>query len=268
MMSCGSADHPSPASAVDQSARPVEDRPVAVRVDGEVFESRYLAPVGQPLRAGLIFGPDWYGVHDYPLHEARRFASLGFGVLVVDVYGAGIHPANDAEAGRLFTRIHADRPALRARVTAAYRKLLEVLPAKTKVSAFGFSAGGMTVLELARSGAELSGVVVLSGILDNPTPSDAARIHAPVLVLHGTADAFAPLDQVTAFSREMDASQRAYRIHLFGGATHAFTNPQFANVTEGPFRYSDADARRADAAALEFLTALHPRSSAARPNPA
>jgi dienelactone hydrolase len=234
-----------------------DEHPVAAQVDGDVFESRYIAPSGRPIRAGLIFGPDWYGIYDYPLGEARRFAALGFAVMVVDVYGAGLRPTNDEEAGRMFGQLHGDRRALRARAGVAYRELVSRLPPKARVSAFGFSMGGMTVLELARSGADLSGIVVLSGIVDNPSPADAARIHAPALILHGTADAFAPPEQLVAFSREMDAAKRSYRIELFGGAAHAFTNPKFAGVTEGPLRYSAPDAARADAAVLEFLTALH-----------
>jgi len=255
-----SAAPPADPSAVARApgsaaAAPLDEQVVSYRVEGVPFESRYFAPSGSAPRAGLLFGPDWYGVYDYPLHEARRFAALGFAVLVIDVYGAGIRPTNDQEAGHLFQQLHADRRALRVRAAAAHRELLARIPRASKVSAFGFSMGGMTVLELARSGAELAGVVVLSGILDNPAPADTANIRAPVLVVHGSADQFAPLEHVVAFSREMDAAHRSYRVELFGGAAHAFTNPKFAGVSEGPLRYSAADAPRAEAIIVEFLSA-------------
>jgi dienelactone hydrolase len=233
------------------------ESPIHYRADGLAFESYYVAPQDS-IRGGVIFGPDWYGVYDYPIAEARRLARLGFAVLVADVYGAGLRPKNDAEAGQLFGQLHTDRAALRARGSAALRELVARLPNGVSVSAFGFSMGGMTVLELARSGATLTGVVVLSGILDNPTPADAANIRAPVHLLHGTEDAFAPLDQVAAFAREMDAAKRPFQVELYGGAAHAFTNPNFANVSDGPLRYSPTAGPRADAAALTLLTAWHP----------
>jgi hypothetical protein len=94
-----------------------------------------------------------------------------------------------------------------------------------------------------------------------PPPEDAALIRAPVLLLHGSADAIAPLEQVLTFARQMDAAKRSYRIEIFGGAAHAFTNPRFAGVTAGPLRYSAAHARRAEAVVFDYLSALHPPPS-------
>jgi dienelactone hydrolase len=255
-----SAPARAPASPLADLPEPsrIQESPFEYDVAGTAFEGRFLAPRGRPIRAGLLFGPDWYGVYDYPIAEAKRFAALGFAVGVVDIYGAGVRPSNDAEAGRLFSELHADRLELRARVSAAHRQLLTRLPPGTKVCAFGFSMGGMTVLELARSGAELTGVVVLSGVLDHPGPSDAAAIRAPLLLLHGTDDAFAPMEQLLAFTRELDVASRNYRVELFGGAAHAFTNPRFRGITRGPLRYSASHAPRADASIVEFLTAIHP----------
>jgi dienelactone hydrolase len=234
-----------------------EEGTVRYSVGGKPFASHFIAPGGR-LRAGLLFGPDWYGVYDYPISEARRWARLGFAVLVVDVYGEGVRPSNDEEAGRLFGQLHTDRRALRERMSAAHRELVSRLPSGTKISAYGFSMGGMEVLELARSGADLSGAVVLSGVLDHPGPGDAAQIRPSLLILHGTQDQFAPVEQVVTLTKELDAARRPFRLQLFGGAAHAFTNPKFAGATEGPLRYSARDAAVADGAAFEFLTTLHP----------
>jgi len=125
------------------------------------------------------------------------------------------------------------------------------------VSAFGFSFGGLAVLELARSGADLESVIVLSGVLDSPSDADAVKIKAPVLILHGSRDPIAPLDMVTQFASAMDATRRPYRVILFGGARHAFTNPAVGTSSEGPFRYSPTDGPAADEAARAFLMSHH-----------
>ncbi|HWL87582.1 MAG TPA: dienelactone hydrolase family protein [Polyangiaceae bacterium] len=229
-------------------------------VDAKTFEGRLLVPSSGKLRGGLLFAPDWYGVYDYPISEAGRFARLGFAVLVADVYGANIRPTNDDDAARMSSELRADRAAVRARMTAALQTLRSRLAVGTKISAFGFSLGGMAVLELARSGADLTGVVLLSGVLDSPTPADAANVRAPVLVLHGSHDVISPMNVVTALAASMDAAHRPYRLIVFGGAAHAFTNPLFANATDGPLRYSPVDAALADDAAFDFLATLHPSS--------
>ncbi len=256
------ACNPHPAHNVDSTAlsaaspRTVTaDTPVRYDVGGISFESRLILPSGA-MRGGLLFGPDWYGIYDYPLAEARRFAELGFAVLVVDAYGAATRPKSDDEAGQVSGAMRADRAALRARMLAAHRALLARLPEGTEVSAYGFSFGGLAVLELARAGADLKRVAILSGILDTPAPADDANIRCPVLVLHGTADLIAPMAQVETFVRNMDTARRPYRIELFGGASHAFTNPKFKGATSGPFRWSP-DGPIAERAAFAWLTGAH-----------
>lgn len=237
--------------------RSVQNVPVRVhrrQVGALTFEDRLIGnPANSPL-GGLIFAPDWYGVYEYPIEEATRFARAGFCVLVVDLYGEKVRPNSDQMAERVITELFQNPETVRVRMTSALAALRSQLGA-AKVACFGFSFGGWAALQLAASGAELSGVVVLSAAsLDNlGAPGALTRFIPEVLVLHGTQDQIAPIATVIAFAQAMDAARNAYRVTLYGGAHHAFTNAAFRNATAGPLRYAPAHTSAADDAALAFL---------------
>ena len=83
------------------------------------------------------------------------------------------------------------------------RKQPSVDPAR--VAAIGYCFGGTAALELARTGADLAGVVSFHGGLDSPTPADARTIKAKVLVLHGADDPFVPQAEVRPSRRRCAA---------------------------------------------------------------
>src|SRR3546814_11107295 len=92
-----------------------------------------------------------------------------------------------------------DRPALVARATGALEalvKLTEVDP--QRVAAIGYCMGGTIALELARSGAELRGVVTFHGGLSIPSQSGTS-IRAKVLVCTGADDHAVTVEQRSAF---------------------------------------------------------------------
>jgi dienelactone hydrolase len=139
-------------------------------------------------------------------------------------------------------KFKADRALLRARVKVA----LDVLKAvpnvdTTKLAAIGYCFGGTAVLELARSGADVKGVVSFHGGLSSPTPRDARKIKAKILVLHGAADPFVKADEVAAFEKEMRRAKVNYRLIKYPGAMHGFTNPDNKNVPPGALYNEAAD---------------------------
>jgi dienelactone hydrolase len=142
----------------------------------------------------------WKGIRDHERDWAERLARRGYVVLVADIYGKGVRPETREEAAKQAGKYRADRALLRSRARAGLERLKahdRVDPERT--AAIGFCFGGGAVLELARSGAELAGVVSLHGNLDTPDPDDAKSIVARVLVLHGAADPHVPAEQVRAF---------------------------------------------------------------------
>jgi len=177
-------------------------------------------------RPGILVVHEWKGLNGYAKHRADMLAQLGYVAFAADIYGKGVRPQTVAEAAAESGKFKSDRGLLRTRANAA----LDVLKTQsnvdpTKLAAIGYCFGGLTVLELARSGADIKGVVSFHGELSNPTPQDAKNIKAKVLILHGAADPFVKADQVEAFEKEMKAAQIDYRLIKYPGAQHGFTNP-------------------------------------------
>lgn len=200
-----------------------------------------------PRRPGLLMVPNWMGVTDSAVEKAKAIAGRGYVVLVADVYGAGKRPADSAEAGAMTSALYADRPSLRARAAAA----LDVLrtnaagaPLETgKLGAFGFCFGGAVALELARSGAELAGVVSLHGALDTSLPATAGSVKAPMLVLNGADDTYVSAEHIAGFQNEMTAAGADWQFVNFAGAVHCFAEAD-ANRPPGCV-YHERSARRA-----------------------
>ncbi|NBX35310.1 dienelactone hydrolase family protein [bacterium] len=175
-------------------------------------------------RPGVLVVHQWTGISDHEKEAARKLAALGYNVLVADIYGKGIRPQPPA-AGKEAGKYKADRPLLRARANAA----LDVLShdARTdaaKLAATGYCFGGTSVLELARSGAALKGVVSFHGGLDSPAPADGKNIKAKVLALHGADDPYVPAKDVAAFEAELKAAGVDYKLVKYPGAVHSFTH--------------------------------------------
>jgi dienelactone hydrolase len=128
---------------------------------------------------------------------------------------------------------------------------LDVVDA-SKVSAMGYCFGGMCVLELARAGADVGGVISIHGIF---SPGDVANeaVSAKVLCLHGHDDPMVPPEQVLAFEQEMSSASADWQMHTYGGTMHAFTNPGANNPGFGALYNPDAD-RRASRSIENFLS--------------
>jgi len=175
-------------------------------------------------RPGVLIAHQWTGISDHEKEAARKLAALGYNVFIADIYGKGIRPQPPA-AGKEAGKYKADRALLRARVNAA----LDVLRRDkrtdaSKLAAIGYCFGGTTVLELARSGAAVSGVVSFHGGLDSPAPADGRNIKGKVLALHGADDPFVPAKDIAAFEAEMKAASVGYELVQYPGAVHSFTH--------------------------------------------
>lgn len=223
---------------------------------GDVVLEGYLAYDDsiQEKRPGVLVVHEWYGLNDYARKRTEQLAGLGFVAFAADIYGKGVRPSTTQEAGAQATKYRSDRALLRARAAAALevlRKDPHVDPART--AAIGYCFGGGTVLELARSGADLSAVVSFHGNLDTPNPADARNIKAKVLVLTGADDKSVPAAQREAFVEEMRAAHVDWQMTLYGNAVHGFTNAaNGSDPTRGVAYNADAD-RRSWQAMLDFF---------------
>ena len=202
----------------------------------------------------VLVAHDWSGRRDLACEAAEYVAGLGYVGFALDIYGKGVFgKEGDAEVnGALMKPYAADRELLRGRMLAALeagRALAEV--DASRVAAMGFCFGGMSVLELARSGADVAGVVSIHGLLQ---PGDVATeaIRARVLCLHGHDDPMVSPEAVLAFEKEMSAAGADWQIHVYGGTLHAFTNPRADNPDFGT-QYNPVAARRAYRALEDFF---------------
>jgi dienelactone hydrolase len=238
----------------------VKTRVVEYKEDGTVLEG-YLAydTKGAPKKPGVLIVHDWTGVGPNVKRRAEQLAGLGFVAFAADIYGKGVRPTNPAEAGAVASVYRSDRKLLRARAAAALaelRKEPEVIG--NEIAAIGYCFGGTAVLELARSGADLAGVVSFHGGLDSPTPSDGKNIKAKVLVLHGADDPFVPEAQVKALEDELRLGGVDWQLVKYGGAVHSFTIPEAGSDNSRGAAYNAAADRRSWKAMLDFFAELFP----------
>lgn len=202
----------------------------------------------------ILIAHQWKGLTDYEKKRAEMLGKLGYRVFCADVYGKGVRAANAQEAGALAGKYKNDRPLLRERINAALETLKKqpgVNP--NKIAAIGYCFGGTTVLELARGGADIKGIVSFHGGLGTPTPEDAKNIKCKVLALHGADDPFAPAAEVAAFEKEMRDANVDWQLVKYGGAVHAFTDWNAGNDNSKGAAYNEkADKRSWEAMKVFF----------------
>lgn len=196
-------------------------------------------------RPAVLIAHQWLGLTSYEKTRAVQLASGGLVTFALDLYGKDNRPKNTEEAGKIAGSFKSNRPLWRQRANDAL-KVLQAQPNvdTTKIAAIGYCLGGGTALELARSGADVKGVVSFHGTLDTPTPEDAKNIKGKVLVLHGASDPLAPVSTVMGLSDEMTKAGVDFQIVLYGGAVHSFTQPSAGNdPSKGAAYNADADRR-------------------------
>jgi dienelactone hydrolase len=208
----------------------------------------------QGARPGVIVVHEWYGLNDYAKVRAEQLANLGYIAFAIDMYGKGVRAKSMEEAAKLAGIYRSDRRLMRARAAAGLATLRQQPMADTRrIAAIGYCFGGCTALELARSGAELSGVVSFHGNLDTPNPGDAKNIKAKVLVLHGADDPIVTPEQVHAFQDEMRKAAVDWQMVVYGGAVHSFTNPASGSDPARGLAYNEKADKRSRAAMKLFF---------------
>lgn len=177
-------------------------------------------------RPGVLVVHEWWGLNDYPRNRARQLAEMGYIAFAVDMYGNGQTAANPQEAMKLAGLFYQDPSLTKTRLDAAIQKLKSYEQTDTgKIAAIGYCYGGFVVLNAAKLGADLEGVVSFHGDLSG-VPVKKEWLKAKVLICHGESDNFVPQKQVDAFKKSMDSAGISYSFKSYPGATHAFTNPE------------------------------------------
>lgn len=178
-------------------------------------------------RPCVLIAPDWSGRNTFFCDKAKQLAAKGYIGFAVDVYGNNKLGHTNDEKIKLLNGILKDRKLVTTRMHSAFMAA-SALPFvdAAKMAAIGYCFGGLCVLDLARAGAELKGVVSFHGNLTAPPSPICKRIQAKILVLHGYDDPMVPPKQVQQFAREMTEMKADWQIYMYGHTKHGFTNPE------------------------------------------
>jgi len=207
-------------------------------------------------RPGIVMTPDWLGINADNIALAKQIAGKDYVILLADVYGVDVRPKNPQEAGAATKAMYDHRGDLRARIGAALAQL-KAQAGKAPLDgkhygAIGFCFGGATTLDLARSGADVQGVVSFHGNLSTDDPALAKNIKAKVLVLHGADDKFESPEQIAGFQQEMRDANLDWQFLSYGGAVHCFAIPSAHGEVPG-CKYDERTATRAFAQMHAFF---------------
>ena len=218
-------------SSVGRSAKPalhIKELNVSVIVSGVSYKA-YIAYDDniKGKRPGILVLPEWWGMNDYPKMRARKLAELGYVAMALDVFGNGKVAADPTEAQQLSAPFYKDPGFAKARLDQAL-KVLKALPQTdpVNVAAIGYCFGGGLVLNYAKLGADLKGVVSFHGGVSGGAPVDKNLLKAKVLVCQGGSDKFVSQKDAETFKHKLDSIGADNTLKVYPNATHAFTNPE------------------------------------------
>lgn len=198
----------------------------------------------------------WGGRSDFEDGKADGLAELGYAAFALDLYGKGARGSGPEENAALMQPFLDDRPMLQQRLGASLSAMREQPEVDAdRVAAIGFCFGGLCVLDIARTGEDVAGVVSVHGLFGPPGNTAGNDISAKVLALHGWDDPMATPDQVDALAEELTAMGADWQLHAYGNTMHAFTNPA-ANAPDMGTVYSAAADKRSALAINNFLEEL------------
>jgi dienelactone hydrolase len=220
-------------------AEPVEYK------DGDTTLQGFIAydDATEAKRPGVLVVHEWKGPGSYTERRVRQLAELGYVAFAVDMYGKGVRPQTHEEAAKVSGIYRSDRDLMRSRAKAGLTVLKDhPLVDSSKMAAIGYCFGGATVLELARAGEDLKGVVSFHGALTTPKPAAPGAVKAKVLVLRGGKDAFVTPEEVEVFKREMKDAGADFREEVYPDAVHSFTVEEAGtDVSKGMAYNAEAD---------------------------
>lgn len=220
---------------------------------GRRYLGHLAVPDGTGPRPAVLVAHEGPGLDEHATGRARRLAELGYVAFALDYHGDGQRLPMTEVRARLAPLMAAPE-ITRARGRAGLDVLLaERRTDPERVAAIGFCFGGTMALELARDGADLKAVVGFHSGLSTTRPQDAANITGAVLVCIGADDPMIPPEQRTAFEAEMRAGGVDWRMNLYGGAAHSFTNERADAIGIPGIAYHAATDRRSWAAMIDLF---------------
>src|SRR5215470_1698784 len=204
----------------------------------------------------LLMAPNWRGVIKPAIETAQMLAGEGYVVFVADMFGEGNGPVGTENPMEFLRPFMSDVAGMRRRIAAALDTLTREADRRaigdiSRRAAMGFCFGGLNVLDLARTGADVQAVVSMHGTLATAQPAKRGDIKAAVLGVDCAAEPVGPKAERDAFETEMTDAGACWALLTFGDVCHAFTDPQ-ANVP-GRAVYDEPATRHGYALAHAFI---------------
>jgi dienelactone hydrolase len=213
-------------------------------------------------RPGVLVVHEAWGLGEHVMERAKMLAGLGYVALAADMYGDRRQIATMDEVMKVVGDLRAHPEKIRSRARAALKALAGHPQVDTRrLGAIGFCFGGTTVLELARDGAEVAGVVSFHGGLETQAPAMPGKVKASVLVCTGADDPMIPPSQVNAFEDEMRKAGADWQLISYGGAVHSFTNAKADGSINPGILYHKPTDRRSWTAMQAFFTEVFSKTS-------
>jgi dienelactone hydrolase len=226
---------------------------ISYKCDEQTFHGYLFHNTGvQGIRPGILVCHAWKGVDEVTKQKAKELARLGYIVFAADVYGNDQPIKTNEEALHQMGPLFTNRALLLKRVTAGYNTLQQhALVDKQRMGTIGFCFGGLTTLELFKSSPQgLRGAVTFHGLLGDrmgpnvaQTVPMAANIKASLLILHGHDDPLVSKEDIASTQEKLTKAGIDWQMHLFGHATHAFSNADANEPSSGLLYNEKADRR-------------------------
>ena len=197
------------------------------QADGRRMVGHLAVPDGDGKAAAVLVCHEGPGLDEHAKTKARRLASLGYLAFALDYHGDGKRLEGGLpEVRERLTPLMKD-PLLTRSIGQAGLDILTAQPRcdSARLAAIGYCFGGTMALEMGRGGAPVQAIVGFHSGLGTARPLDAANCTAKVLVCIGANDPMIPVEQRNAFEQEMTAGGVDWRLNVYGGAVHSFTNP-------------------------------------------
>jgi dienelactone hydrolase len=174
----------------------------------------------------VIVVHEWTGLNAYAINRAEALAREGYVAFALDMYGDG-KEIPTSQARQMSQTVGGNFTLIPERFNAALAVLrAEPLVNPAKVAAIGYCFGGGIVLNMARIGTDLLGVVSFHGSLNTGLNAQAGTIKTPILAIQGEGDPAAPLANRQRFSAEMSQNAASFEYVVYPGVNaHNFTNP-------------------------------------------
>jgi len=199
---------------------------------------------GKARKPGVLILPAWRGIQDHEKNVAQKLSAMGYYVFIADIYGEGNYPKDNSEAGKQAGYYKKNYKDYQRRISLALDQLVKSGANKDNVAMIGYCFGGTGVLEAARAGMPVNGVVSFHGGLGRDAARPVEKIDTKILVCHGAIDPNVPQEEIEAFQKEMNDAKADWQMIYYAGAVHAFTEPSAGSDISKGAAYNEAADRR------------------------